>query len=169
MIYVEKYDLLLVGFQTGEIIIHNAKLEFKEINKIDCGVNCWKLSINYDEERDVLFGTVELYLLRSWKIKSDGSFCFLRDYKYPGINISSFMPISCDNKKTILMGSHLTQVSMFDVSTGKFWPFLRRNYDGFYLVKNKRMIIMTSFLSRTLDFYSFCWGHRNFTFWRSRR
>jgi len=103
----------------------------------------------------VLYGTVELYLLRSWKINSDGSFYFLRDYKYPGINISSFMPVYCDNRKAILMGSHLTQVSIFDVNAGKFWPFLKRNHDGFCFVESKKAIIMTSFLSKTLDVYSF--------------
>ncbi len=100
-IYIEKYNFIAAGYNSGAIIVHNLTLgnEFASVlNKMEHVV----IRVDFDEKRDLLYANLKPAKIKSWKLDIEAKGLIpIREINFPFYYLSFLMPVN--NGLTLLL------------------------------------------------------------------
>jgi hypothetical protein len=155
LLYVDKFSILICGFMNGQIGLYDAKEHFLEISVFKTESSDWNISLGFSEKYNLLLGCVGFRKVKTWKFSSRDKVTPVHEYTIPCDDLYDIKERIIDNRDSLVILGHNSNVLIFDLETGIFDRVkgLYAKYSAMKFMRNGKIWLLAA--SKQIDIYQY--------------
>lgn len=139
----------------GQIGLYDAKEHFLEISVFKTESSDWNISLGFSEKYNLLLGCVGFRKVKTWKFSSRDKVTPVHEYTIPCDDLYDIKERIIDNRDSLVILGHNSNVLIFDLETGIFDRVkgLYAKYSAMKFMRNGKIWLLAA--SKQIDIYQY--------------